>query len=169
MRSKDEIRKEVLANLKNLLVNKKLLSKKIVDKLIALDGFQDAKKVCIYQNKSYEVNTKSLISYCLDNGKKVYAPYMSKNKIKLVEIHNPLVDADVLDDKKFYKGKIDMFVVPGMAFDHNRNRIGRGFGHYDKFLKGKTGYRVGLGFIEQIFKEVPTEEHDIKMDLVLFG
>ena len=63
---------------------------------------------------------------------------------------------------------IDVAVVPGMSFDDNGNRLGRGKGYYDRFLKQiPQAYKIGICFNFQKVKAVPTEETDIKMDEVI--
>lgn len=62
-----------------------------------------------------------------------------------------------------------MVIVPGIAFDLNNNRLGRGKAYYDKFLEKINTVKIGLCFDFQIVDKVPIESTDIKMDLVLFG
>ena len=65
-----------------------------------------------------------------------------------------------------YLGKIDLFIVPGVAFDINGNRLGYGGGYYDKYLKDTNASTIGICFEEQITNEIEPEEHDIKVDIV---
>ncbi|PIS10073.1 MAG: hypothetical protein COT73_11260, partial [Bdellovibrio sp. CG10_big_fil_rev_8_21_14_0_10_47_8] len=51
--------------------------------------------------------------------------------------------------------------------DKKGNRLGKGGGYYDKFLQYKNVLKIGLAFEEQIVDNVPVEEHDIKMDLII--
>lgn len=62
---------------------------------------------------------------------------------------------------------IDMIIVPGVAFDNNNNRLGRGKAYYDKLLKESKSYKVGVCFDFQLIEEVPVDEYDIKMDLII--
>jgi len=62
---------------------------------------------------------------------------------------------------------IDLVIVPGIAFDLNNNRMGRGKAYYDRFLGSTTAIKVGICFRFQLFNEVPCDEHDIKMDMVI--
>lgn len=63
---------------------------------------------------------------------------------------------------------IEVVIVPGMAFDHKGARLGRGKGFYDRFLNAHPStVKVGYAFDCQILPEIPTEEHDIKMDYVI--
>lgn len=63
--------------------------------------------------------------------------------------------------------KIDMILVPGVAFDCSLNRLGRGKGYYDKILKQTSAYKLGICFDFQMIAQVPTEEHDIKMNQII--
>ncbi len=57
----------------------------------------------------------------------------------------------------------DIIVVPGLAFDRRGNRLGRGFGYYDRFLGSLPGsvLRVGLACASQLIPEVPVEAWDV--------
>ena len=63
---------------------------------------------------------------------------------------------------------IDVAIVPGMAFDAEGHRLGRGKGYYDRFLSRVPHlYKIGLCFSWQLVDHVPCDEHDIKMDEVI--
>jgi 5-formyltetrahydrofolate cyclo-ligase len=64
---------------------------------------------------------------------------------------------------------IDLVVVPGVAFTASGHRLGQGGGWYDRFLTGlRPGVqRIGVCFRECLVDEIPTEAHDITMDLVI--
>lgn len=67
-------------------------------------------------------------------------------------------------------GKIDIAVVPGMAFDAEGHRLGRGKGFYDRFLSQPAFrhiYKLGICFPFQFLPHIPTDEYDIAMDEVL--
>jgi len=57
----------------------------------------------------------------------------------------------------------DIIVVPGIAFDRRGNRLGRGYGYYDRFLDSvpESVTRVGLAFADQRIPEVPVEAWDV--------
>ncbi len=66
--------------------------------------------------------------------------------------------------------KIDLAVIPGMAFDPYGNRLGRGKGYYDRLLEKLKPLGIpiiGVCFDFQKLPSVPAEPHDIKADTVL--
>ena len=64
---------------------------------------------------------------------------------------------------------IDAVIVPGVAFDESAARVGYGGGYYDRLLPRLRPdcLRIGLAFDEQILPEVPAEEHDATVDLIV--
>lgn len=61
----------------------------------------------------------------------------------------------------------DIAIIPGRAFSRDGKRLGRGKGFYDRYLKSFKGKKIGLCFEDQIYAEIPTEDHDIKMDFIV--
>lgn len=62
----------------------------------------------------------------------------------------------------------DLIVIPGVAFDLRRRRLGRGGGYYDRWLARKGNVpSIGICFDLQIVPEVACEPHDIRVDRVI--
>lgn len=67
-------------------------------------------------------------------------------------------------------GPATMVLVPGLAFDHRGDRLGRGKGYYDRFLSRPgmaRSLKVGVCWKFQMLNEVPTSPHDIPMDWIV--
>lgn len=64
---------------------------------------------------------------------------------------------------------IDLIVVPGIAFDILKNRIGYGAGYYDRFLKTtrEDCLKVGVAFELQILDKINTQEHDVPLNAII--
>jgi len=63
--------------------------------------------------------------------------------------------------------KFDLVLVPGMAFDVNGNRLGRGRGFYDRLLEKASGIKCGVGYDFQLLEKIPTGPPDAKVDFIL--
>ena len=156
------------------LAEKKTISLKICQKIEANDVFQQAKTVMVYWSMDDEVFTHDFVQK------------WAKHKTMIL----PVVNDDNLELKKFTgikdlmagdrfgipepKGElfpkpesIDLIIVPGIAFDINGNRMGRGKAYYDNLLRSSKAYKMGVCFSFQIFEAVPYDELDVRMDAVL--
>lgn len=63
--------------------------------------------------------------------------------------------------------RLDLILVPGIAFDVRGARLGRGKGYYDRLLKEWPGTTCGVGFDLQLRNEIPCEPHDARLDCLL--
>ena len=152
------------------------LSLPIVDRIRPL--LADANTIVAYYSLPDEVDTHRFIDELLADGKTVYLPkvisdegmvlcrYTGAESMKegAFGIMEP-VGAQIPADEA-----IDVVLVPGMAFDGDGNRLGRGKGYYDRFLKSLSRPRpqlIGVCFDFQKVDVVPTEPTDVKVDVVV--
>ncbi len=63
--------------------------------------------------------------------------------------------------------KIELAVVPGVSFDKDGNRLGRGKGYYDRLLPKLSSYNIGICYAFQMSDNIPCETFDRKMDAIL--
>ena len=63
--------------------------------------------------------------------------------------------------------EIELILVPGIVFDYHGNRIGFGYGYYDKLLSKIPAPKIALSFGFQIKESIPHEKFDIKMDFLV--
>ncbi len=63
--------------------------------------------------------------------------------------------------------RLDLILVPGVAFDLNGRRLGRGKGYYDRLLATANGLACGVAFDQQIVRRVPSEGHDVRLSCIL--
>ena len=61
----------------------------------------------------------------------------------------------------------DLIIVPCLAAGRNGERLGHGGGYYDRFLASSTGKTVCLCFKRNILDEIPLDEHDVMMNLII--
>jgi len=71
--------------------------------------------------------------------------------------------------KKVPPDEIDFVVVPGLAFDLEGNRLGRGKGYYDRFLRKlkPDAFLCGVAFECQVLEEVPHADEDIPVNALV--
>ncbi|TYQ12939.1 UNVERIFIED_CONTAM: 5-formyltetrahydrofolate cyclo-ligase [Acetivibrio alkalicellulosi] len=184
LKEKKDIRKKILS-LRNDLSGEHVLknSEVITNSLVELKEFKQSKNIMAYMNFRNEVSTFFLLKSCFEMGKKVILPAINtvsgKKKIVTYEVKDmeqqlkkgtygilePVNDMDFRVDIR----EINMIIVPGVAFDTNRNRIGYGAGYYDVFLRElKEGcYKVGIAFELQICYHIPVEKHDVPLDIIV--
>lgn len=95
------------------------------------------------------------------NDQIIFHEVSSKNGLTpgFYNIHEPPQSAPILHP--------DFLVVPGLAFTKDGKRLGRGKGHYDKYLEIHNAYTVSLAFSWQVLDSLPTEPHDIKIDHII--
>lgn len=157
------------------LDDKKNQSAIILNKLEQLPEFQKAQHVLMYYSLLDEVSTIAFIDRWYTR-KKIYLPVINGDTLDIVlyEGKDCLVPGDkyeipepqgqVLSDESV----IELVVVPGMAFDFNNNRLGRGAGYYDRVLSRMKGVTtVGLAYDFQMVEKVPVELHDVPMSMVI--
>ena len=65
--------------------------------------------------------------------------------------------------------RIDIAIIPGLAFDEKGGRIGSGRGYYDRLIPklAITTRKVALTFEEQIIPQIPMESHDKHVDIII--
>ena len=126
----------------------------------------------IYSALPDEVQTQGFIEkWC--QKKKIILPTVIGDDIIPVEYADGTTlavgDFNILEPQNEpYTGGFDLIVVPGVAFDRNGNRLGRGKGYYDRFLSQHLEVkRIGICFDFQMVEEVPAEPFDIRMDEVI--
>lgn len=62
---------------------------------------------------------------------------------------------------------IELIIVPGVAYDRQGNRVGRGKGYYDRLLSSAKATKIGMAYDFQIVDEIDAEPHDIKVDIII--
>jgi 5-formyltetrahydrofolate cyclo-ligase len=63
--------------------------------------------------------------------------------------------------------RLDLILVPGVAFDWHGRRLGRGKGYYDRLLAEVSGTTCGVAFDQQLVATIPVEPHDVHLNCIL--
>lgn len=144
--------------------------------LISFVGQQNVDFIHSYlsMNHKFEVDTLPIINRLFGLNKKVAVPIMVGNALEHSQIFS-LNDLQtnswgVLEPVVTYRidiDSLDLVIVPLLGVDLDGNRLGYGKGFYDRFLKNTKALKIGLCFHDFIFKKVPTEQHDVKLDGII--
>lgn len=62
---------------------------------------------------------------------------------------------------------LDLILVPGVGFSPSGIRLGRGKGYYDRLLAEAPACKCGVAFDQQVISELPTEQHDVRLDFLV--
>ena len=154
---------------KNLILKRNQLSRETVQKnsnyiMEKLHPYvKEAENIMIFMNMGNEVEITKLITLYPD--KKFYIPKTLSDRNMKINLY----DENILD----------LIIVPAVAFDYTKNRIGFGGGYYDTFLSrillnnrnnGKNRNKpliIGVCYDFQLIDYIPSEVHDIKVDSII--
>lgn len=174
---KRELRAKVKSIKKQISVEEKQKkSKQILTKIEREKNFIDSNTVMIYWSMDDEVFTHDFVKKWAAK-KQIILPSVRGDNLILKTFNEveSMIDGEKYGipepkgDEYSEKEKIELIIVPGVAFDKQNNRMGRGKAYYDKLLKTTKAYKIGICFDFQLFDNVPTDEFDIKMDKVISG
>jgi 5-formyltetrahydrofolate cyclo-ligase len=124
----------------------------------------------IYLSFFREAPTDGLIERLISDGHKVYCPRIENGGMTAVEYGSDFTLSDYGIREpigEVYQGDIDVAVIPFLAVDRQGNRLGYGGGYYDRFLKTSTAKRVAYGYSFQVVNEVPTDDWDEKVSVIV--
>jgi 5-formyltetrahydrofolate cyclo-ligase len=181
MLTKQQIRYKILLRLKTQKEeDRNRKSKEIERKLLRTKVFKNAKTVMFYIAFGVEVDTEGMITAARKLGKRIAVPVLIKDGVtlrpcileedaRLTRGHYGIWEPAM---KRFIDAEhLGLVLVPGVAFDKKGNRLGRGKGCYDRFLKKlkPNSVSIGLAFDFQILPSVPSKAHDVSVSRVLYA
>jgi len=154
-------------------------SKSILAHLKDWPAFKEAKVVAAFAGTLEEVDTEALLRYCLESGKTLLLPYVVSDAEKGSHIAMAVVSDVAKDLRESSFGILeprdelrsvpvpepDLLLIPGLGFDLQGGRLGRGRGYYDRYLKGRNALKLGVAFEVQVLrKKLVLEPHDQILD-----
>ncbi len=163
---RDELQKSVIIQKSQIIENYFLKS----------DIYNISKVIMLYMPLGNEVDTGKIFDAAICDGKQLVFPVTDKKSGIITPFY---ASADtkfscgafsVMEPKNTSQAdalKIDVFVVPGIAFDKSGVRVGFGKGCYDRLLKNVNATKIGFCYDFQVCDEIKHDEHDVKMDFLL--
>ena len=171
---KNILRKKILVYRKNnyrIVALKYSLLKDILKKFNLLKN----KKIGAYFPINYEIDCLEILKQLEKSGHKISLPITKKgNKMDFFEwsLKEPLLIGKIGIPEPYSKKKVypDILLVPLVAFNKYKFRLGYGGGYYDRYIqkikKIKKILTIGVAFSFQEVRKLPINEHDKKLDYI---
>jgi len=147
----------------------------IQNRVLSLPEFLVADSIFCYVGVQGEIATTTLIDVALSARKRVAVPMVGANRLMearvIADLHSlrkgafGLLEPDA-SMPVLHPCEIDLSLVPCVSCDRMGNRLGQGGGYYDRYLSMCQSLAVALCRDVLISAELPTEEHDVPMDIV---
>ncbi|MDY5846914.1 MAG: 5-formyltetrahydrofolate cyclo-ligase [Bariatricus sp.] len=178
MDTKKQIRARIL-KARDLLSRQEIeeKSEQICRKILESPEFIQADTVLLYMPIKSEVRTKKILEEAWKAAKRVGVPRVEGNQMVFARIDSlkDLIPGtwNIPEPDHYCPVITDIdsrtvVLMPGAAFDRNRNRIGYGGGYYDKYFAGcRPGFKFALAYELQMTDEIPSESYDLKPDCIV--
>lgn len=173
MQTKREIRRTIKERLSAMTDEERATkSARIAERFLSSPEYASARSIFIYHSDPFEAATHGIIARALADGKRVFLPRTVGEEMFLV----PYRDGDplavgvygVLEPQGAATDEVpDLAVIPLVAFDRTRARLGRGKGYYDRFLATYGGTSLALAYSEQEADAIPMNGFDRRPTAVL--
>lgn len=141
-------------------------SHEITSKLLAMEEYRNADVILAYAPMRNEVDISILFE-----DKRLLFPYIEGKEMFFAPPPLKKGAHGFFEPEKripaYFKNAV--ILVPARALTLDGLRLGRGGGYYDRFLeKNKADlFSIGLAFSVQIVDELPVENHDRRLDVVI--
>lgn len=174
--AKEALRRSVLAQREALSsASARARGERIQRRVLELPVYRAARAVALYSPVGNEVGTSEISRDALEARKRLCYPKAADGFPHVVRVRSEaeLVPGrygilEPAGSEPCEDPGLAVF-VPGVAFDRNGNRLGRGAGWYDRLLDrlGARAPRVALAYEFQLVEEVPTEPGDLPVHYVV--
>jgi 5-formyltetrahydrofolate cyclo-ligase len=154
------------------------LSLSAADRLVKQQAWQNARAILFYSPSPQELDLSPLLVRARTEGRLAALPRFAPEQQLYVPV--PIQDPDCLLqpgqfgilEPPFHwpalpPNQLDLILVPGIAFDLDGQRLGRGRGFYDRLLTHVRSTKCGVAFDFQVEPKVPSEPHDVRVDFLL--
>ena len=134
-------------------------------------------KIALYYPSNYELNVLKVLDFNNILKQDILLPVTDKNNLMnfFSWRKNDILFVNqfgILEPSKAQKKIPDIILVPILAFDKDKYRLGYGKGYYDRFLNkyinlNKNIITIGVAFSFQKYNKLPTNIHDVKLNYIL--
>lgn len=170
---KNEIRRKIRAMKSMLLENEKLsAAEEAFARLEQSAAFLMARNILMYHSLPDELSTHSFLKKWSDR-KNFFLPRVNGVDLDILPYDESRLELGAFHieeptgENTVEINEIEVIIVPGIAYDSKGNRLGRGKGFYDRLLAETKATKIGIAYDFQIMEEIPSEPHDISMDIII--
>ena len=148
----------------------------LVERFLALPQVVKGNRIMLFYGVGRELDTSPIIGHLLNAGKEVALPVCLPGRRLEARVVSSMEDiepgvfgipAPVQGCPVVERDTLDVILVPNLLCDHSGHRLGFGGGYYDRWLAGYTGLSVAICPAERMVEELPQEDFDIPVRLVL--
>ena len=177
--AKQALRNQVSAQLKRMAPEERVAASARARALLAAQPlWKTAQGVLFFAPLPEELDVWPLLTEALSAGKRVALPrFVAENRTyEVCQIQDSESDLQAghfgirepaSRCARLSSARLDLILVPGLAFDFQGRRLGRGKGYYDQLLRTLRGTTCGVAFDQQVVEEIPVECHDVRLNSVL--
>ncbi len=159
-----------------------LESRAVATRVLSLSEIHSAGAVCAYASVGKEVATAHIMSELLETGRVVAVPdwegWKQGSGLQVARIYEPgdlemenrvVPQPKLVSERTISIDDIELFLVPGLAFDRSCHRIGMGGGYYDRLLSlsSPEATLIGLAYDFQVMSSLPVDGHDVPVHRVV--
>jgi 5-formyltetrahydrofolate cyclo-ligase len=116
--------------------------------------------------KAWELNKRVAVPKCIPRDKSMDFRVLEEFS-QLESVFYGLFEPIVTKTIPITKDKIDLLIVPGVAFTKKGDRLGNGGGYFDRYLVNYSGQTLSLAFHEQVVTTLPIEANDIPVSKII--
>ncbi len=184
--NKQEIRKAVLQARDSLSHRERERGNVLLtERILGHQWFYTSRVLLCFVSFGSEIDTSEILQEAFHRGKRVYVPkviqgtevpemkfYRIDSWAELREGYRGIREPEGISEEYRYEGRLEteeadkvLMLMPGVAFDRFRGRLGYGKGFYDRFLQDKRQLQqrtIGVGYQCQLVEELPVSEYDVK-------
>ncbi|KAM9311950.1 5-formyltetrahydrofolate cyclo-ligase [Gastrophryne carolinensis] len=161
----------------------------VTHKLLSHERYKRAQRIAVFLSMADEIQTGSILQDIFQQGKACFIPryrprstHMDMVRLNSLEEIQQLpkttwnISQPGAEDSRedaLSTGGLDLVLMPGLGFDKEGHRLGRGKGYYDTFLNrynqslASKPYTIALTFREQLCDAIPVSDQDFQIDEII--
>ena len=137
-----------------------------------LSDLERFEHIGIYISMAHEVDTRKIIAWCFEHNKKVYVPKVLKDGMIFVQIESldecTLNRMGILEPISNQASEgIQLMIIPMLAFNERRHRLGYGRAYYDRYLQSHECTKVGICYDANLEPLLIESSTDVKLVKIL--